>query len=396
MKHVSEKLAEYYGDDVTVCTTNSFFLPESSLFKKIKPAYEVLNGVHVYRLPFNRWHYPFIKNANKALIKLTGRRLPPYITRLPYILDSPAIKRMMNRFEADVIMATTISYDFCNYPLWRNKTHRPKPFVLYGAIHLHKKITDYNDPALIKARACDCYISNTLYEKNEMIAYGVSPGKIINIGTGIDIPALACEHKEVLAFKKKHNITEDDIIVGFVGRLVKGKGVGILLDALRLLQRHSSNIKLLLGGGTTDYVPIIKKAIKEENMPIILIEDFEESLKPVIYNAIDIFVLPSQSESFGVVFLEAWACKKPVIGTRLGAIASLVTEGEDGLLFTGGDATELKEKILVLVQNKTMRDTLGSAGYQKVLNNYTWPVIVKKYRESYELAIQNFKMEHAC
>lgn len=394
MKRVSEKLVEYYGDDVTVCTTNSLYSPESTLFKKIEPAYDVIGQVKINRLPFNRWHYPLIKYSGKILIKATGLRLPYSIGKLRYTLDSPAIKRMMLHTNADVIMATTISYDFCNYPTWRAGKKNAKPFVLYGAIHLHKKVSDYNDPALVKARICDCYISNTEYERNELINYGVKPHKIVNIGTGIDIEGMQCSDDDIAAFKAKHNINGNNVIVGFVGRLVKGKGVGILLDAFRQMHKQNKHAKLLLAGGTTDYVPEIKTAMQEENLPIILIEDFEDSMKPLLFNCIDIFVLASQSESFGVVFLEAWACRKPVIGTNMGAVASLVKDGEDGVLFTAGDAEDLLQKINILAADKNLRQRLGANGHAKAVNNYSWPVIVKKYRNAYLLGIENFKSEY--
>jgi len=393
MKHVSEKLVEYYGDDVSVCTTNSLFGPESKLFKKIEPAYQVLNNVKINRRPFKRWHYPLIVYGNKLLVKTTGLRLPYSIGKLRYTLYSPAIKRMMVKTTADVIMATTINYEFCNYPLWRHKTKNAKPFVLYGAIHLHKQISDHNDPSLIKARACDCYISNTDYEREVLIEHGVKPHKIVNIGTGIDINSFACSKGDVAVFKQKHGIIDTDIVTGFVGRLVKGKGVGILLDAFRTIHKENKNAKLLLAGGTTDYVPVIKKAILEEKLPIILIEDFDDSLKPLLYNTLDVFVLASQSESFGVVFLEAWACRKPVIGTNMGAVASLVSDGHDGLLFNG-TADDLVQKITLLASDTGLRNTLGNNGYTKAVENYSWPVIVKKYRDAYLLGIENFKQEH--
>ncbi|HWB24563.1 MAG TPA: glycosyltransferase family 4 protein [Chitinophagaceae bacterium] len=394
MKHVSEKLVEYYGDEVSVCTTNSLFVPESKLFQKITPAYEIINGVKVNRLPFNRWHYPLIKFTNKALIKSTGLKLPERIGTLPYTLDSPGINNMMARAEADVIMATTIGYNFCNYPIWRFKKGKPKPFVLYGAIHLHKKIDNANDPSLLKARACDCYIANTEFERNEMIGYGVKPYKIVNIGTGINIPAFAANNEDITSFKKKHDIKPTDIVIGFIGRLVKGKGVAILIDAFRNLFKENKNAKLLLAGGTTDYVASVKKIIQEEKLPIILIEDFDDSMKPVLYHSLDIFVLASQSESFGVVLLEAWACKKPVIATSMGATASLVADGHDGLLFSAGDVDDLLQKIGILANNENYRQTLGEYGYQKAFANYSWPAIVKKYRDAYMLGIENFKQEY--
>jgi glycosyltransferase involved in cell wall biosynthesis len=109
-----------------------------------------------------------------------------------------------------------------------------------------------------------------------------------------------------------------------------------------------------------------------------------------LFNAIDVFVLASQSESFGVVFLEAWSCSKPVVGTRMGATESLLTEGKDSLLFMPGDVDELCQRLTTLIENKPLRVELGLYGFEKVKTNYTWPTIIKAYRDAYLLGIANF------
>lgn len=390
MKHVSEKLVSYYGDHVEVCTTNSLYGPETRLFRKIEPAVETIGDVQINRLPFNRWHYPLIELAGKVHGKATGRPLPRAITKFRWELDSPAINKMMTESNADVIMATTIIYNFADYPLWRFKTKNPKPFVLYGAIHLHKPLPE-NSPLIKRAKACDCYIANTDFERDELIRYGVKESKIVTIGTGIELNDFVMPQQDVKSFRQQNGIKETDVLIGFIGRLVKGKGVAILIDAFRKLYAENKNVKLLLAGGTTEYVPEIKRIIEEEKLPIILIESFGDEMKPVLYNALDIFVLGSQSESFGVVFLEAWACKKPVIGSKMGAIQSLLSEGIDSLLFDSGNADSLKVGLRSLLENAELRVAFGNNGYKKVTGNYTWEKIVAKYREAYQSGIRNFE-----
>lgn len=390
IKHVSEKLVSYYGDEVQVCTTNSLYNPEAKLFKKIVPAVETIGQVQVNRLPFNRWHYPLIEVLGKVYGKASGKPLPQTITKHRWELDSPAIKDMMAESNADVIMATTIIYSFSDYPLWRLKTRNAKPFVLYGAIHLHKTLAE-NSTLIKRAKACDCYIANTDFEKDELVGYGVEEDKIVTIGTGIELDDFSTPTEEVKLFRQKNGIHETEVLVGFIGRLVKGKGVAILIDAFRKLHAENKKVKLLLAGGTTEYVPEIKRVIEEEKLPIILIENFDEKIKPVLFNALDIFVLASQSESFGVVFLEAWACKKPVIGSRMGAIQSLLSEQMDSLLFEPGNAESLKAAIQLLVGDLNARNFLGNNGYNKVVENYTWKKVVEKYRYAYQLGIRNFK-----
>lgn len=389
MKHVSERLVEGYGDTVEVCTTNSMYGPETKLFKRIEPATDIINGVKISRLPFNRWHYPLIDFARKVHGKTTGRPLSYRFTKYRWGLHSRAMNKMMMESNADVIMATTIIYNFADYPLWRFKSNNPKPFVLYGAIHLHVPIA-FDSPFIRRAKACDCYIANTEFERQELIRYGVDGKKIVTIGTGIDTSLYNRNQQQIAAFKQQYGIQDDEIVIGFIGRLVKGKGVAILIDAFRRLYSSNKKVKLLLAGGTTDYVPEIKRVIAEEKLPIILIENFDEKQKPLLYHALDVFVLASQSESFGVVFLEAWACNKPVIGTRMGAVESWLSEEKDSLLFTAGDVDHLQHQLEVLIKNKGLRNKLGETGHKKVVDNYSWDVIVEKYRNAYLTGIENF------
>src|SRR5215831_3584813 len=126
MKHLSEKFVHEYGDAVNVYTTNSYYGPESAHFKKIEPAFEMINGVCVQRFPFRRWHYPLIKFSGKVYGKFTGQLLPYSIRKLRSGLDSPSLTEALNKADADVIMATTILYNFCDYPSWRFTTYKPK------------------------------------------------------------------------------------------------------------------------------------------------------------------------------------------------------------------------------------------------------------------------------
>ena len=92
-----------------------------------------------------------------------------------------------------------------------------------------------------------------------------------------------------------------------------------------------------------------------------------------------------------MVFLEAWACKKPVIGANIGAVASVISDKIDGLLMQPADATDLSNKILLLANDKSMRLKMGGEGFKKVEQNYTWDIVLKKYRMACIKAIDTFK-----
>jgi glycosyltransferase involved in cell wall biosynthesis len=389
MKHLSEKLVAYYGDTVEVVTSNALYGPEQTVYRQISPAVEDIQGVTVKRYPLVRWHYAWIEKLGRVYKKLFKKPLPHCLRKYRWEMHCPGVDKAMQHTDADVIMATTINYMFTDYPLHR-KDGNAKPFVLYGALHLH---IDWpaDSPIIQRAKACDCYISNTLYEKQRLIEYGVDAGKIVNIGTGIAVEDMQCDAAAVKAFRAKHSIADDDVLIGHIGRLSEGKGAGILLDAFMALYQSNKEVKLLLAGTATNYAETLRQKISKANVPVVFITDFTDAAKPVLFNALDMFVLASKGESFGVVFLEAWACKKPVLGTRMGAVASLIEEGKDGLLFEPGNSQELARQLGLLAGDAARRKEMGYNGYQKVQQQYTWPVIVEQYRNAYLLGIRHFK-----
>lgn len=393
LKNLSEKLIQYYDDNVEVATSNSLYGPEMTIYKMIEPAVETINHVEVNRFAFRRWHYPLLTFANKVSGKLRKKALPYSIMKHRWALDCAGIDNMMKDTSADVIMAATIHYNFCDYPMWRFKTANPKPFVLYGSLHLNIHLTD-DSPFIKRAKACDCYIANTNFEERELLKFGVDKNKIVTIGTGIEIADYHCKPTDVKAFRAKYEIKEDEIFIGHIGRLSQNKGTEVLLNAFRKIYLTNKKVKLLLAGTYTDYVPELKRIIEEEKLPVVLIENFDIDLKPVLFHALDIFVLASRGESFGVVFLEAWVCGKPAIGANTGAVSELLNDGKDSYLFENGNAESLAEKLKLLIDNVDTRNVFGKNGFEKVYKNFTWPTIVAKYKEAYQKGIENFNNQN--
>ncbi len=389
MKNISEKLVEFYRDDVEVITSNSLYAPEMKIYKKVKPSFEIINNVSIYRFNFRRWHYFLLTFINKIFAKTKKKGLPYSIMKYRWGLDCKGIKDFMDNTDADVIMATTAQYNFCDYPFFRFRYKNPKPFVLYGSIHLHY-MHKINSPLIKRAKACDIYIANTEFEKNKMITYGVHENKIITVGTGVDVDEFLCDKETVLLWRQQNNIAADEILIAHIGRLSKGKGTELLLNAFANIYLENKKVKLLLAGTSTEYVQELKEIIENKKLPVILVENFDNKIKPILFNAMDIFVLASKGESFGVVFLEAWACRKPVVAANLEALSTLIDKDKNGFLFESGNEKCLSQKLTLLINNKNLREQFGNGGYQKASKDFNWKIITEKYRQAYLMALQNF------
>jgi phosphatidylinositol alpha-1,6-mannosyltransferase len=106
---------------------------------------------------------------------------------------------------------------------------------------------------------------------------------------------------------------------------------------------------------------------------------------PKYYAACDVFVHPNRLEEgdfegFGIVFLEAQATAKPVIGGRSGGVSEAVADGESGFLVSGTDVVELADVVRRLACSADLRRRLGAAGRARVESAFTWDVAAKKVR----------------
>lgn len=170
----------------------------------------------------------------------------------------------------------------------------------------------------------------------------------------------------------------------FSGRLVKNKGINLLLKATEKLKIQIPNIKLvIIGSGPLESK--IKKYIKKHNLQdnvvfagwLPTIEDLAR-----IYNQSKILVMPSYNEGGPRVTLEAMACKTPVITTKVGAMIDVIEHKKNGL-FIDWSSKDIAEKILMLLKDENLYKKIAENGYRTV-----WQFERKKAIENYAMTYQ--------
>ncbi|MDI6701689.1 glycosyltransferase family 4 protein [Methanothermobacter wolfeii] len=177
-------------------------------------------------------------------------------------------------------------------------------------------------------------------------------------------------------WKSKYGLPENSKIILFVGAMNRGhthKGVDVLLKAFSMIKDEDTYLVL---AGTGDMIPDYKRI--SESLGIInrtLFTGFidEETLID-LYRASDMLVLPTLNiaEGFGMVLIEANACGKPVIGSRVGGIKYVIKDGETGLLVPPGDPEALADAIRRLIEDPEKAEVMGQNGRKMVEKNYTW------------------------
>jgi L-malate glycosyltransferase len=188
------------------------------------------------------------------------------------------------------------------------------------------------------------------YTKTKHIALGVNPEKCITIHNGLDTSFFQ-------NVNNKSSITE--ITIGFVGRMVKWKGVHILLRAIEIVQKESKDFKVLIVGDG-DERQNLKKLANELNLTenVKFLGKVTNMIE--IYSTIDIFVHTSvRPEPFGRVIIEAMSMSKPVIATNIGGPKEIITDGIDGYLIPPNNPALLADKMIHLLKNTELRKKIG-------------------------------------
>ncbi|MCB4790444.1 MAG: glycosyltransferase family 4 protein [Elusimicrobia bacterium] len=198
--------------------------------------------------------------------------------------------------------------------------------------------------------------------------------KIFNLPVGID--------DEV--FYKKETVKEGIIKICYIGRIVKEKGIPILVEAFNKLSSKYKNIELsLIGNG------YLKKELllRNKNLSIKFIDSVSNKELPALYSKMDILVLPSLTtknwkEQFGRVLIEAMACGVAVIGSSSGEIANVISDS--GIIFKEGSQEGLSAAMEELIENPKRLEEMKAKSLERVKNNYTWAKVGIKLKNIYD------------
>jgi glycosyltransferase involved in cell wall biosynthesis len=241
-------------------------------------------------------------------------------------------------------------------------------------------------------RSADRVIVQTEIERTFLCQSAVDAHRLATIGLGIEPQQLAGGDGE--RFKRRFAISptaptcskSDAVgapVVTAIGPLTSDKGSQQLVEAARLVWSSGRSMKLVLAGPPMSdferYWEIQPESVKRH---VIRLGPVAGTDKNDLLAATDLLALPSRTDSFGIVLLEAWYYARPVIGARAGGIPGLIEDGEDGRLVPYGDTQALASAIIEILSDPDKAQEWGSAGKQKVMARFTWDAVYARFSEA--------------
>ena len=206
---------------------------------------------------------------------------------------------------------------------------------------------------------------------------------------GVDTDRFSRDRYESKILRKSLGILPKDKVVGFVGRIVKDKGVVELFQAWKGLRRKYNNIHLIIVGAKECGDPVQEKILYE-------IES-DEKIHCIghVFNAapyyaiMDVLAMPTHREGFGLVAIEASSMEVPVVASRVPGCVDSVINGSTGVLVPVGDSNALEDAISNYLDNESIRRLHGKQGRERVLKDFIpediWAAQLLQYRNLLEI-----------
>jgi phosphatidylinositol alpha-1,6-mannosyltransferase len=234
-------------------------------------------------------------------------------------------------------------------------------------------------------RRCDFVLTIGGFTKSELLGCGVREDRIAVITPGIDLNKrrydrpIAAEIASRLAGKR---------LILTVGRFTRRKGQDMTLRALpRVLSRHPDVVCVMAGGVCYDNYDDCVRLIDELNLQnhTILLKDPDDDSVTWLYEHCEVFIMANRTladgdtEGYGIVFLEAGAWGKPVVGGRAGGAVDAVDDGVTGILVDGTSAESIADALNRLLYERELARRMGEAGHRKATQN-SWDAKSDEYR----------------
>ncbi len=373
------------GDEVTVWTTTAVELeqfwraPASPGCQPggciPHPRVDTRGSPRIVRYP--PLHFPLRRCILKALSFVPVRRWQ--CLTMPCNPVCPGMWRDAGNFSGplDAVHATAFPYSFpiaCGLRLARR---RRVPFFITPFLHLgdptnpiDRTRRQYTKPHLRwLLRQADGVFVQTRAESDTAVSLGV-PAERVHL-QGLGVQPVECTGGNREAVRAAWGVSADEVVIGHLANTSIEKGTVDLLRAAERAWAAGHRFRVVLAGPEMPNFRAFWATFGAKDR-VTRLGVLTESQKRDFFVGIDVFALPSRTDSFGLVLLEAWANGKPNLVYRAGGPAELVRDGFDGLHAKCGDVAGLAGQLARLVADAGLRRALGDNGLSRIEREFRW------------------------
>ncbi|HEY2155844.1 MAG TPA: glycosyltransferase family 4 protein, partial [Isosphaeraceae bacterium] len=340
------------------------------------PALSIVDGARVHRLAVK--HLPMQRYVGRVMSY--APHWPTQCRVASYMPIIPGLGKV--RGDYDAVFGVGFPFTTFSYAALQTARAAGSPLILTPFLHLSTPgdpvNRTYTRPHQVRLLAeANLVVSPTPLATDAVAGWGIPRDRLMTL-------PMAIEHEDVTGGDgPKYRSTlglQAGPVVGQLGALDPNKGTCDLVRAVaRLNDARATTIALLLAGSATpEFEAFLDEGGWRQKPWLRLLGPIAPGEVPDFYDALDIFAMPSRTDSFGIVYLEAWANGKPVVAASAGGVPEVVRHGETGLLVRFGDVPALTDSLGRLIEDRNFARRLGEAGRALVRSGYTWD---ERYRD---------------
>jgi len=332
--NIAKGLMKDYGYEIVIITSNH----ESKEYKE-----ETLEGMKIYRLPyqFKVSNTPISFKWKKQITEIIQKEQPDIINAhspVPFISDVAC--RVAHKLKIPFYLTYHAG------SMKKGNSFSKNIIINFYESIILKKTLVYSN----KIICCSDFVKKEFLKDFRLDCSTINPG----IDSKLFNPAKIQ--------KQKRNV----LFIGNFSKDYDWKGLDYLIESIKQI----GDVHLtVIGEGEKEKIQNVEfKGIKKDQELVLEIQKCNLLVLPSI----------SSAESFGMVLIEAMACKKPVIGSNIGGIPYVIDDGKNGLLVPPKDSQALAEAIIKILSNPKLAKQMGENGYKKVKEYFTWDISTKK------------------
>ncbi len=213
------------------------------------------------------------------------------------------------------------------------------------------------------ARVTDRVVTISPRQREAIIErFRIAPAsRVCVVPLGLDLRSFQAVNGVDRRFRQSLGFPADSFLLGCIGRLVKVKDVGTLLDALALASGKAPELRLVVVGDGPEREGLERRARMPDLAGRVAFTSWRRDL-PFVYGGLDAVVLSSRNEGTPVALIEAMAAGRPVVATAVGGVPDIVEHGRTGLLVPPQDPQALASALAALAESADLRARMGTEG----------------------------------